>query len=105
MRDELRERFEQALKRFDRGRADEAVPLLEECRRSDPADPNFALNLGHALAAAGDPERAAGLYRDLLDGDDSAMVCAAAWSLADLKDSRFTTAEIDRMNELAEKLH
>lgn len=105
MRDELRERFEQALRLFDRGRADEAVPLFEECRRSDPADPNFALNLGHALAAAGDPERAAGLYRDLLNGSDMAMVCAAAWSLADLKDSRFTTAEIDRMSELAEKLN
>jgi len=101
MKPELRERFQKGIRLFDLGRAEKAVAELEACRRQDRDDPQITLNLGHALAAAGDPKRAAALYRELMQSPDEQALFAAYWSLADLKGARFTSGETKRMAELA----
>ena len=101
MKPGLRERFEKGIRLFDLGRAENAVTELEACRQQDRDDPQITLNLGHALAAAGDPESAAALYRELMQSPDEQALFAACWSLADLKGARFTSGETKRMTELA----
>src|SRR5687768_8525640 len=57
------------------GDAPAAVPLLEKAFKRKPKDPRVALDLGHALLAAGRPEDAAASYRRVLAagvGDASA---------------------------------
>lgn len=100
----LQARFEQGLALFDSGRVNEAIEIFESLRESDAGNPHFALNLAHAKAAAGKADRAAALYRELMSADDPAMVCAACWSLADLKGSFFGQEEIRLMLELDKRL-
>ena len=101
MPDDIQNQFREGLSLFDRGRVPEAVELLETCHAAEPGNPHFALNLGHALGAAGDAKRAAQLYRALLDSAEPGMPFAACWSLADLKGYRFSNDEIRRMQAWA----
>lgn len=99
---DVQQGFREGLALFDRGRVAEAIEIFERCRKEQPDNPHIALNLGHALAAAGDSKRAIGLYRELSDAKDAGMAFAAYWSLADLKGYRFAAEEVQRMQGLAD---
>ena len=102
MTEDVQQRFKDGLALFDRGRVPEAVEKLRACYETDPKNPHYALNLGHALSAAGDSGQAISLYRDLMASPDHGIVFAACWSLADLKGYRFTESERALMQEMAD---
>ena len=102
MTEAMQKQFQDGLALFDQGRVREAVNKLETCLKADPENPHYALNLGHALSAAGDSDHASRLYRELMTSPDRGIVYAACWSLADLKGYRFTEPELSQMQEMAD---
>ena len=91
MKAALRERLQKGIRLFDLGRAEEAVAELEACRQQDRDDPQITLNLGHALAEAGKPQRAAALYREFYKN-----LNPAAWQAPAIQASPGLAAQLER---------
>ena len=84
---------------FDLGFAERALsalsPLLDSTRLDDPA---ITLVVGHCHSALGDIQQAATAYRALLNASQPDARSIAYWSLADLKQFRFTDVELTMAN-------
>ncbi|MCS7042498.1 MAG: tetratricopeptide repeat protein [Bryobacteraceae bacterium] len=59
----------EALRLIEEGRAAEAIPLLEEAARKEPASAPVHFHLGYALSLAGQDERAIAAFRRVLELD------------------------------------
>jgi tetratricopeptide (TPR) repeat protein len=69
-----------------------AVTVFRDCEGYDKH--KIDLNLGHALKALGQSEEAAECYKRLIDGDSDNHAALAYWSLANMKNYRFSEEEI-----------
>jgi len=92
--DNLDYRFELGLKCLKLGQVERAESLFRSCVESGFDTPKLQLNLGHALKALGRSEEAVVCYKLLIDGFEDDHAAVAYWSLANLKDYRFTDEEI-----------
>ena len=92
--DNLDYRFELGLKCLKFGQVERAESLFRSCVESGFDTPKLQLNLGHALKALGRSEEAVVCYKLLIDGFEDDHAAVAYWSLANLKDYRFTDEEI-----------
>jgi tetratricopeptide (TPR) repeat protein len=85
---------------FDLGFAERALsalsPLLDSTRLDDPA---ITLVVGHCHSALGDIQQAATAYRALLNASQPDARSIAYWSLADLKQFRFTDVELTQLRQ------
>ena len=86
-------RYRLALKCLKVGDAARAEGLLRQCLEEGLEEPLLQVNLGHALKALGRTGEAAEMYRETARGFDDVSAAIASWSLADLKDYRFTEQE------------
>ena len=87
-------RFKLGLKCLKVGRVERAESLFRSCAESGFDNHKLQLNLGHALKALGRSEEAVACYKQLIDGDNDAHAAVAYWSLANMKDYRFSDEEI-----------
>ena len=92
--DNLDYRFDLGLNCLKVGQVARAETLFRSCIESGFDSPNLQLDLGHALKAQGRSEEAAVCYKVSIDGNDDRQAAVAYWSLANLKDYRFTDGEI-----------
>ena len=92
--DNLGYRFELGLNCLKVGQVERAESLFQSCIDSGFDTPKLQLNLGHALKALGRSEEAVVCYKGLVDSSDDKHAAVAYWSLANMKDYRFTDEEI-----------
>ena len=92
--DNLDYRFKLGLNCQQVGQVERAESLFRSCIESGFDSPKLQLNLGHALKALGRGEEAVACYKALIDGHDDARAAVAYWSLANMKDYRFSDEEI-----------
>jgi tetratricopeptide (TPR) repeat protein len=76
------------------GQVERAESLFRSCIESGFDSPKLQLNLGHALKALGRTEEAVACYKALVKGNDDARAAVAYWSLANMKNYRFSDEEI-----------
>jgi tetratricopeptide (TPR) repeat protein len=91
--DNLEYRFNLGLVCLKVGQVERAESLFQSCVESGFNSSKLQLNLGHTLKALGRSEEAAACYKALVDGDDDIQAAVAYWSLANMKDYRFSDAE------------
>jgi len=87
-------RYQLAVKHFQTGDPVRAEELLRGCIEDGFEDPRLQLNLGHTLKAQVRTDEAAEAYRKIAMGFDDKIASAGWWSLADLKNYRFTEQEL-----------
>lgn len=92
--DNLDYRFELGLGCLKFGQVERAESLFRSCVESGFDNHKLQLNLGHALKALGRSEEAAVCYKLLIEGFEDDHAAVAYWSLANLKDHRFTDEEV-----------
>ena len=92
--DNLDYRFRLGLKCLRVGQMERAESLLLSCEGTEFDSKKLNLNLGHTMKAMGRSEEAATYYKSLLHGGDDSKAAIAYWSLANLKDYRFSDQEI-----------
>jgi tetratricopeptide (TPR) repeat protein len=97
------EKLNQARHLIRHGQVDAARPLLDDCVASDNSDPQFQLNLGHALKALGRSEEAAASYRIVAESEADEKSAIGYWSLANMRnfkfDDRILTSLRDRVQQ------
>ncbi|MDH4018016.1 MAG: sulfotransferase [Xanthomonadales bacterium] len=92
--DNLDHRFKLGLNCLQVGQVERAELLFRSCIESGFDTPKLQLNLGHALKALGRTEEAVACYKGLIEGQDDARAAVAYWSLANMKNYRFSDEEI-----------
>lgn len=92
--DNLEFRFKLGLNCLQVGQVERAESLFRSCIESGFDSPKLQLNLGHALKALGQTEEAVACYKGLIEGNDDTRAAVAYWSLANMKDYRFSDEEI-----------
>jgi tetratricopeptide (TPR) repeat protein len=92
--DNLEHRFKLGLNCLQLGQVERAESLFRSCIESGFDSPKLQLNLGHALKALGQTEEAVACYKGLIEGNDDARAAVAYWSLANMKNYRFSDEEI-----------
>jgi tetratricopeptide (TPR) repeat protein len=86
-------RYKLGLKYIRTGDPEKGVTLLQECSESGMDNPMLDVNLGHALKALGRFDEAADAYKRVITGFDDERAAIAYWSLANLKNYRFSDQE------------
>lgn len=92
--DNLDYRFKLAMKCLKVGQVVRAESLFRSCAESGVDNHNLHLNMGHALKALGRSEEAVTYYKRLIDGFEDTQAAVAYWSLANMRDYRFTDEEV-----------
>jgi len=85
--------YKLGLKYLKTGDADKAEKLFVECTKSEADQPMLDINMGHALKALGRFDEAAEAYNRITSDFDDDRAAIAYWSLANLKNYRFTDQE------------
>ena len=86
-------RYKLGLKFIRTGDPEKAVGLLQECSVGGMDNPYLDVNLGLAIKALGRFEEAAEAYNRVITGFDDVRASIAFWSLANLKNYRFSDQE------------
>jgi len=90
----LGHRFELGLSCLKTGQVARAESLFRSCIESGFDNNKLRLNLGHALKALGRSEEAVACYKELIAGNDDTHAAVAYWSMANMKDYRFSDQEV-----------
>ncbi|WJG08352.1 tetratricopeptide repeat-containing sulfotransferase family protein [Aliiglaciecola sp. LCG003] len=86
------------------GKIDQAITALQECLRLDNSNHLAILNLGHVHKAKGQSPLAAEQYQKFIQLQPS-MLGTGYWSLADLKDYRFSEQDVLAIQQAMDKSH
>lgn len=92
--DNLEYRFDLGMICLKVGQVARAEALFRSCIESGFDSDKLQLNLGHALKALGRSDEAVACYKVLIASNDDTHAAVAYWSLANMKDYRFTDEEI-----------
>lgn len=98
---ELRTQYALCLSKV--GRIDQFIEVAQSCLKGSTGNPMLILNLGHGFKAKGLSADAAKQYKEFIKLRLD-LVGTGYWSLADLKDYRFTDQDISNMDVLLSKL-
>jgi tetratricopeptide (TPR) repeat protein len=94
--------YQYALALIKVGNVEEAINQLKKCINGESEDPFILLNLGHAYKANGNFETAAEYYNIFINKAPTSAGYGY-WSLADLKNYKFTTTQLsDLKNKIEE---